>query len=125
MLSIEVQDRQGLVDIILGEDLDAPSISTVTGPCLRVLQQRPEMLVVQVDGIQFIDSRGVRFLMALVEEAEAHNCACAVVTGGNPRIHRVLQILRLEEHLPVYLTRASALRELEERGSPRPRRRLS
>ena len=70
MLSIEVQDRQGLVDIILGEDLDAPSISTVTGPCLRVFQQQPEMLVVQVEGIQFIDSRGVRFLMALVEEAD-------------------------------------------------------
>lgn len=122
MLSIQVQESQRLVVITLGEDLDAPSVSAAAEACRRVFSHHPDRLMIQVEGIRFIDSRGMRFVMALVEEAEAHGCACAVVTGGNPRIHRVLQILHLDEHLPLYLTRASALRELEERGSPHPRR---
>lgn len=121
MLSIEVQERLGLVVITLCEDLDATSVKDVAEQCRRALQQQPERVVVHLEGIQFIDSRGVRFLISLVEAAEAHGSGCALVTGGNSRIHRVLQILRLEECLPVYLTRASALRELEEQSPSRRR----
>lgn len=122
MLSIDVQERQGIVVITLSEDLDATSVSDAAEPCRRALRQQPERVVVQLESIQFIDSRGVRFLMSLVDAAEAQGCGCALVTGGNTRIHRVFQILHLEECLPVYLTRASALRELEELSPSRRRR---
>lgn len=115
MLDIAVQERNGHVNIVLSRDLDVSTVEIATERCRHSLQGQPRSLVLHLEALRFIDSAGLRFLLALVTRAEAAGCACAMVTGANARFHRLARILHLEANLPLYLTQHSALYELSRR----------
>jgi anti-anti-sigma factor len=57
-------------------------------------------LVIDLRELSFMDSSGVRLLVAEHERASRQGHALRIVRG-NPEVHRVLRVTRLDERLPL------------------------
>jgi anti-sigma B factor antagonist len=66
---------------------------------LGVLRDRHESVLLDLDGLTFIDASGVRLVLAAAEDSRRDGWAFAVTHGSRP-VRRVFQALELDEHLP-------------------------
>ena len=66
---------------------------------LGVLRERHESVLLDLDGLTFIDASGVRLVLAAAEDSRRDGWAFAVTRGSRP-VRRVFQALDLDEHLP-------------------------
>ncbi len=75
--------------------VSAPALWEAVGPALAT--GRPRHLEIDVSGITFLDSSGIRALLHC--HADADRMACRMtLTGPRPGIRRVLEITGLLEH---------------------------
>lgn len=66
---------------------------------LGVLRERHESVLLDLDGLTFIDVSGVRLVLAAAEDSRRDGWAFAVTRGSRP-VRRVFRALELDEHLP-------------------------
>ena len=66
---------------------------------LTVLRERHESVLLDLDGLTFIDARGVRLVLAAAEDSRRDGWAFAV-THGSRQVRRVFVLLGLDRHLP-------------------------
>jgi anti-anti-sigma factor len=66
---------------------------------LGVLRDRHESVLLDLDGLTFIDVSGVSLVLAAAEDSRRDGWAFAVTHGSRP-VRRVFQALELDEHLP-------------------------
>ncbi len=119
MLDMIVTQTDDEVEVVFRRDLDAVVTLLAAERCRPLLSptssgEKPRRLILRLEGLQFIDSRGAQFLLCLSRLAARRGCRCGIVTGGNRRIHRILGLLGLEVRLPLYLTRTSAILDLRD-----------
>jgi anti-sigma B factor antagonist len=78
-------------------------LDIVTAPAvaerLAVLRERHESVLLDLDGLTFIDVSGVRLVLGAAEDSRRDGWAFAITHGSRP-VRRVLQALELDEHLP-------------------------
>jgi anti-sigma B factor antagonist len=87
-------DRDGAV-VRLHGDFDlvaAPHVEAILG---EVLESAVAGVVVDLRGLQFIDSAGVHTLLAAQRSAERRACALSLVRGRR-RVHRVFELTATE-----------------------------
>jgi anti-sigma B factor antagonist len=82
----------------LSGELDIATAADVV-KCLAVLRERHESVLLDLDGLTFIDVSGVRLVLAAAEESRRDGWAFAVTRGSRP-VRRVFQVLELDEQLP-------------------------
>jgi anti-sigma B factor antagonist len=91
-------ERQGAVhSICLIGELDLASADAVQDELIRVEAGDADSIVVDLSGLTFIDSTGIRLLYSAAVRSRAERFA---LLRGGPAVQRALQLTGLNDHLP-------------------------
>jgi anti-sigma B factor antagonist len=94
-LTIHRRQDTGVATFVLVGELDAGVVSRVDDE-LKAAARSQAVLIVDLSGIQFIDSSGMHLLVELQPLCAEHGGRLVLVPGP-PRVRRVFEILGLEE----------------------------
>jgi anti-sigma B factor antagonist len=89
-------DRERVVVALAGE-LDLATVDRVEQEALELYDRGFTSLALDLRGLTFMDSSGLKLLMRLQHHAHARNCQFAIVDGEGP-VRRLLQLTRLSDH---------------------------
>ena len=93
-------DREGAVhSICLFGELDLATATTVQDELMRVEASNADSIIVDLSGLTFIDSTGIRLLYCAAARSRADSDRLALLRGG-AAVQRVLQINALDDRLP-------------------------
>lgn len=97
-LSTKVREAEGAILITLSGELDL----SVADPLERVLAaaeaKQPSVMVIDLRGLQFMDSSGIRLLVEADLRARGAGRRLILIRGSDP-IHRVFTIALLDKRL--------------------------
>jgi len=94
------EQRGDIVHVRLSGELDISSAPKVEDELARVEPDRPELIVLDLRNLAFMDSTGLRLLIAADTRARQQDRRLAIVKGPEP-VQRVFRITRLEERLEI------------------------
>lgn len=102
MKTFEVTSEQhgDTVHVQLSGELDISSASKVEDELARVEPSRPETIILDLRELAFMDSTGLRLLIAADTRARNQGRKLLIVRGPEP-VQRVFRITRLEERLEI------------------------
>jgi anti-sigma B factor antagonist len=101
MRNIQVQSEQadGRATVRVSGDLDLATADEVEGVMRRVEGADPSELILDLRGLGFIDSTGLRLIISAHARAREGGWGFAIIPGSR-RVHRVFQVAGLEDRLP-------------------------
>lgn len=91
-------------------DIDLRTVDAFRAAAQQPLSQRPELLVVDLSGVTFLDSSGLKVLDDIQRRADDHQGRVALVVP-DPRLLRLLEITGLDARFPIHPTPAEAIAE--------------
>lgn len=97
-LVIETHTDDGRVTLVLRGDFDMAAIPRFERELARAEEAEPETIVIDLDGLQFMDSSGLRALVAADDRARRKNRRLSIVPGP-PAVRRVFEITQLDTRL--------------------------
>jgi len=89
--------------------LDAHTASTFESALLAKLEEKPARLVVDLAGVEYISSAGLRAILVAVKRGKALGCALAA-SGLRPNIREVFDLSGFGNLIPIHASVAEALR---------------
>ncbi len=93
-------EREGAVQsICLFGELDQATANAVHDELMRAEAGDASSVVVDLSGLRFIDSTGIRLLVSAAARSRADSDRLALLRGG-AAVQRALQLTGLEDHLP-------------------------
>jgi anti-sigma B factor antagonist len=98
ILEVESQERDGVVRIALRGELDLSTVGKVDDELERVEAASPNVVLLDLASLTFLDSTGLRCVVRADERARADGRRLVVVKGPEA-VQRVFEITRLEERL--------------------------
>jgi anti-sigma B factor antagonist len=112
-LSISVAEPvSGVFVVSLVGDLDATSLDELSRQLAELRGKPRARVVVDVSGLEFIDSSGLNALVTGARAVEAHE-GSMVVAGAPHYVARVFELVRLGESVEVEASVEEALRRAE------------
>jgi anti-sigma B factor antagonist len=97
-LDVDTQNRDGRVEVALRGELDLSTIEKVEQELTRVEADGHELIVLDLSGLTFLDSTGLRTIVTADQRARRSGRRI-VVLKGPATVHRVFTITRLDERL--------------------------
>ena len=98
ILEVETQDRDGLAHVVLRGELDLSTVGKVQDELDRVESSAPAVLLLDLSGLTFLDSTGLRCVVTADERARDAGRRLVLVRGPDP-VQRVFTITKLDERL--------------------------
>ena len=98
--TIDESAREGTVELALGGDLDMSATFALEPVLDRVLAGDPRELVLDLGGVDFVDSSGLGLLIATHERSDRAEVELAI-TGAGPEVQRLFHVSGLDGVLPV------------------------
>jgi anti-sigma B factor antagonist len=95
---IETSVRDGRVELALKGELDIASFPLVEERLREVEEGRPHIIVFDLRGLRFMDSTGLRVILAADKRARRDGWKIVVVEGPEP-VHRVFRLALLDRRL--------------------------
>ena len=93
-------ERDGDVHVVaLFGELDLATANTVQDELTRVEASDADSIIVDLSGLTFIDSTGIRLLYVAAARSRADSDRLALLRGG-AAVQRALQITALDDRLP-------------------------
>ncbi|GAB2666588.1 STAS domain-containing protein [Kribbella swartbergensis] len=108
-LSLQTADSGEYVLVRLNGDLEMESAPAVTAELKRLVGPRP--LVVDLSGVDFMDSSGLGVLIG-AHKASAALGGALVVAGPGPRVQKIFRITKLNKVFTVHETLEEAVASL-------------
>ena len=102
-----VDRRDGAVVVALAGELDLYNAEEIRGALLEACAGEPEMLVVDLEGVQFIDSTALGVLIEARSRMANRNGFRLAAPGLEAR--RALEVSGLDRHFDVHATVTEAL----------------
>jgi len=99
-LELTTTDREGGVHVSLLGELDIATAPKLEDEVRRLEAAGCRLIVIDLRGLEFMDSSGLRALLAADTRARDRG-ARLVIVRGDDRIQRVLRITRLDERLEI------------------------
>ncbi len=99
-LTVTISERPGGVQLALAGELDMASAAKLEEELAAVEERQPALLVVDLRPLTFMDSSGLRALVAADNRAREQGRRLALIRGGE-RVQRVFTITRLDERLEI------------------------
>jgi anti-sigma B factor antagonist len=99
-LDLKTSDREGGAQIALSGELDIATAPQLEEEVQRLEAEGRRLIVIDLRGLEFMDSSGLRALLAADTRARERG-ARVVIVRGDDRIQRVLRITRLDERLEI------------------------
>lgn len=97
-LDLKTSERAGGAHVVLSGELDIATAPRLEEEVRRVEAEGRKLIIVDLRGLEFMDSSGLRALLAADTRARERG-ARLVIVRGDERIQRVLRITRLDERL--------------------------
>jgi anti-anti-sigma factor len=98
-LSVQVTASGTARTVILAGEFDLSVREQVEAVTERLMAQQPEMLILDLSGLSFIDSSGVEALLRIDRHAGARGVRLVIVRGPD-HVHRVFSLCGLASTLP-------------------------
>ena len=98
--SVDVRARDEAVDVRLAGDLDMAATFRLEPELDRLLDAGVREIVLDLGGVNFVDSSGLGLLVATYDRARGTHTRMALVSP-RPEIRRVFQIAGLDDVLPL------------------------
>ena len=98
LLELETHDEDGAVRLALTGELDISSAPRVEEELERLESAGPALLVLDLRGLAFMDSTGLRLIVSADARAREQGRRLAVVRGPEA-VQRIFRVTRLEERL--------------------------
>jgi anti-sigma B factor antagonist len=97
---VTTEDRGEAVHIRLSGELDISTAPKVEDELARVEPNRPDLIILDLSRLGFMDSTGLRLLIAADTRARQEGRRLTIVKGPES-VQRVFRITRLEERLEI------------------------
>jgi anti-sigma B factor antagonist len=111
-LRIGSRERERSHTLLLEGELDIASAPMLEATIEDICAQRPSELVLDMTGVEFVDSSGMNAILRGKALCEQHGCDFCLSPAQRP-VARVFEVTRLIDRLPLRKARA-------ERGQPAP-----
>ncbi len=98
ILEVDTEEREGLVRVSLRGELDLSTVEKVEDELRRIEARGDELLVLDLSGLTFLDSTGLRLMVTADQRARKAGRRVALVKGPET-VHRVFTITKLDERL--------------------------
>jgi anti-anti-sigma factor len=98
ILDVETRPGNGLVQVVLRGELDLSTVEKVEEELARVEGDEIKVLVLDLSGLSFLDSTGLRLMVTAHQRAEKEGRRLVIVKGPET-VHRVFTITKLDEKL--------------------------
>jgi anti-sigma B factor antagonist len=95
--------------ICLDGELDASSVGEVAVKLRRLVENKAERLVVDLERVSYLDSAGINLLFSVGGELAARQQQLHLVVAPGSPIERMLQIVGADRAFPVHPDREAAL----------------
>lgn len=96
VFSMDTDVREGVTHVVLTGEFDLSVVPRVEDELARVEAERPPQLVLDLSGLTFMDSSGLRAVVTADERARRQGRRFTVVNGPEP-VRRVFQITKVDE----------------------------
>ena len=100
LCAVEVTARNGVAVARLSGEIDASNADATFAAVEKALSEQPQGLILDLSGLDYLDSAGVRLLFKLSHNAPADSILRAVVPPAAP-IRRVLELANVVHSLPL------------------------
>jgi len=100
LLELETRQGDGLVQVILRGELDLSTVDKLEEELHRIDDQVEKLLVLDLSGLTFLDSTGLRLMVTADGQAQQAGRRLVIVRGPEA-VHRVFTITKLDEKLEV------------------------
>jgi len=97
-ISVEVVPRPPGAKVVLGGELDLSTAANVERELMETERHDPALLALDLRGLEFIDSTGLRLVLAADARARLAGRRFVIVPGP-PSVHRVFRIALLDRRL--------------------------
>src|SRR3954452_13397439 len=97
---VTIERRDSALHLALSGELDTSTAPRLEDDLHRVEAERPELIVLDLRDLSFLDSTGLRLLIMADARAKKEGRRLAI-GRGNEMIQRVLHVTRLDERLEV------------------------
>jgi anti-sigma B factor antagonist len=116
-LTIRAYEEPGRYVLALDGELDLLGAPSFEAAATRLCEQGADELLLDISDVDFIDSTGVRAILAIKATCEQHSCEFSV-THASEQVNRVFELTRLFDHLPFRSRREERFRREIEIGPP-------
>jgi anti-anti-sigma factor len=99
-LSIRADQEGGEHILALAGELDMATAPELEATVVELCSDGAKELVLDLRGLRFMDSQGLRVLLATRELCEGHGCGFAV-TRGQEAVERLFEVTNLTGVLPI------------------------
>jgi anti-sigma B factor antagonist len=115
MLDIRINERNGMAIVALTGELDISEVPDVEKKLKAVEKRRPEVLVIDLRGLNFMDSSGLRIVLEADLRSRRDARRFALIPGPEA-VHRVFLIALLDKRLE-FIEDPSTLEGVVEHGA--------
>ena len=98
ILEVDTQENDGLVHVSLRGELDLSTVDKVEDELRRTEDRADKLLVLDLSGLTFLDSTGLRLMVTADQRARKSGRRLALVKSPET-VHRVFTITKLDERL--------------------------
>jgi anti-sigma B factor antagonist len=99
-LSLETREEGELVRIAVVGELDLSSALTFDEELRRAEERKPKTLVIDLSGLRFLDSTGLRLIMSAQARARKRGIRLAIVEGGDA-VKRIFRLAGVDRRLDI------------------------
>jgi anti-sigma B factor antagonist len=99
-LSLETREEGDQVRIALSGELDLSSALTFDEEVRRAEAREPKTLVIDLSGLRFLDSTGLRLIMSAQARARKRGMRLAIVEGGDA-VKRIFRLAGVNRRLDI------------------------
>jgi anti-anti-sigma factor len=100
ILNVRSEEGEGLVHVQLMGELDLSSFGKLEDELRRIEADPPQLLLLDLSKLRFLDSSGLRTIVTADERAREQGRRMVVVRGPEA-VQRVFSITRLEDRLEI------------------------
>ena len=97
---VRFEQRGDAVHVVMTGELDISSAPRLEDDLRRVESEKPELIVLDLARLSFMDSTGLRILIMADSRAREDGRRLAIVQG-NEMVQRVMRLTRLDERLTI------------------------
>ena len=99
-LEVTAEQHPGQTRVVLTGELDIDSTSSFEEQLAGLEVDSPSILVLDLRRVEFVDSTGLRAVIAADERARSQDRRLAVVSGPNA-VARLLEVTQLDQRLEI------------------------
>jgi anti-anti-sigma factor len=101
LADLSVQEERGVVFVEISGEMDVSNVADVEQRLVEAVPNSALGMVIDLSQLAFVDSAGVELFFRLGKRLEERRQGLSVALPGDAPIHRVFDIVRFGERLPV------------------------